>query len=155
MVDFELQNKQIFQGYTATPMDEHVGDLKHQRKWGSAVELLAAATLFQIPVYTYTSVQSQKYRWLCYSPLTNPCVKFPDEPYPRSAKELHHLELLHASRCHYDVIMGKDCSNLLTTPEVEVHTMYMLKQYLIIYFLTFCIHDETGSLAAAAREGHN
>ena len=38
--------------------------------WGTELEILAAATMLQAPVYTYTQINSNSYRWLRYLPLS-------------------------------------------------------------------------------------
>ena len=39
------------------------------RVWGSHIKLQAAASLFEMPVFLYTTSQSehQEYKWMCYT----------------------------------------------------------------------------------------
>lgn len=77
------------------------------RVWGTAVELLAAASLFDIPVYTLVPYKDT-YRWLCYQPLENAKLVYPKEPPPSRLKHIDHIELLNVRGCHYDVIVSDD-----------------------------------------------
>ena len=80
--------------------------------WGT--ELLAAATLLQVPVYMYTQMESTgAYRWSKFCPLAPPTIIVCD--YDASIKKLvdmlkptdWHIELLHLGGSHYDLIAGK------------------------------------------------
>ena len=85
-----------------------------------ALEILAAASLLQLPIYTYTSAGTThgKYRWVCYKPLSESALTwFPqDEPYPRRVWEMSHIELLHSGGCHYDCIVDIEGESPLTLP---------------------------------------
>lgn len=108
LVDFVTRNKCSFRPFVDGSVEEHVGQMRYMRKWGTALEILAAASLLQIPIYTYTPSVQGTYKWLRYMPLTESTLQFPEEPYPRHAKFLNHIELLHASACHYDCIVFID-----------------------------------------------
>ena len=96
LVDFVSNNKPNFQAFCHGNMEQHLGRMKYQRCWGTAVEILAAASLLQMPIYTYTPDKHSKYRWMCYKPLVESALNwFPDEPYPKQAEEMNHIELLH------------------------------------------------------------
>ena len=50
---FLLKNKLEFQPFQSTPVEDHVQEIRHERIWEAALELLAVASLMQFPVYTY------------------------------------------------------------------------------------------------------
>ena len=94
--------------------------------WGTEIELLAAATLLQAPMYTYTQMGSTKsYRWTRFHPLAPPtnivcdyaaCIeKLVYMPKPSD----WHIELLHFGGCHYDLIVSVHHENRLTFPPLS------------------------------------
>lgn len=118
LVDFVIKNKCSFQPFVKESVEEHARQMRYMRRWGTALEILAAASLLQIPIYTYTPSVQGVYKWLRYLPLTESTLQFPDEPYPRHAKSLNHIELLHASACHYDCIISTDGGFPLEEPHL-------------------------------------
>ena len=118
LVDFVTNNKHSFQPFIKGSLEEHVRQMRYMRRWGTAVEILAAASLMQIPIYTYTPNAEGLYKWIYYMPLKESTLQFPDEPYPRHAKSQSHIELLHASGCHYDCIVTVDGGFPLEEPHV-------------------------------------
>jgi len=87
--------------------------------WGTELEILAAVTLLQAPVYTYTQINSNSYRWSRYLPLS------PVHPiYHDSVQRLvhmikpadYHLELLHYKRSHCNVIVADIEDSRLSFP---------------------------------------
>ena len=85
--------------------------MRYNRCWGTAIEILAIASLLQIPVYTYSPAGSHNkvYRWIRYNPLPESSLHFPtDESYPKGADELNHLELVHTGAYHYDCVVWED-----------------------------------------------
>ena len=83
--------------------------------WGTDVELLAAATMLQAPIYTYTQPDdSGEYRWSRHRPLAQPSQVVCD--YVPSIRRLvhmtkppnYHLELLHFNGNHYDLIVSDE-----------------------------------------------
>ena len=109
LVDMVSHNKSNFRVFCNDKIEEHLGRMRYQRCWGTALEILAAASLLQIPIYNYTSAGTihGKYKWVCYKPLSESALTwFPqDEPYPRRVWEMSHIELLHSGGCHYDCIV--------------------------------------------------
>ena len=85
------------------------------RKWGTHVELLAAATYFQVPVYI---LKATSMKWEVLHPL-GPARNYAFQEFPATdtcGEEVNipdHFELLHSSDCHYDSITsisGSSCS---------------------------------------------
>ena len=80
--------------------------------WGTEIKILAAATLLQAPIYTYTQTNSNSYHWLRYRPLS--LVRSVNCDYHDSIRRLvyvvkppnYHLELFHFNRSHYDIIVA-------------------------------------------------
>ena len=126
LASFLLKNKLEFQPFLSTPVEDHVQEIRHERIWGTALEVLAVASLMQLPVYTYTPIHQGVYKWFLYSPLIESSLKFPKEPYPTQADDLNHIELLHTSGCHYDCI-GTEDEGLppLTLPNISKNFKYI------------------------------
>ena len=111
LVNFVSENKACFQKYSRLSIEEHIGRMRYNRCWGTAIEILAIASLLQIPVYTYSPAGSHNkvYRWIQYNPLPESSLHFPtDESYPKGADELNHLELVHTGAYHYDCVVWED-----------------------------------------------
>lgn len=97
--------------------------------WGTEIELLAAATMLQAPVYTYTYISdSREYRWSRYRPLAQPNQVVCD--YVPSIRRLvhmpkppeYHLELFHFNGNHYDLIVSAEQDNRLNYPPLSDFT---------------------------------
>ena len=86
LVDFVTNNKHSFQPFIKGSLEEHVRQMRYMRRWGTAIEVLAAASLMQIPIYTYSPNAEGRYKWIYYTPLKESTLQFPDEPYPGHAK---------------------------------------------------------------------
>ena len=93
--------------------------------WGTELEILAAATMLQAPVYTYTQTNSKSYQWLRYLPLSSAhsvTCKYHD-----SVQRLvhmikpadYHLELFHFNSSHYDVIVADNEDSRLSFPPLS------------------------------------
>ena len=94
--------------------------------WGTEIELLAAATLLQTPVYTYTQMgNANAYRWSRFHPLATPTNTVCN--YDAGVKKLvhmpkpsdWHMELLHFGGCHYDLIVSVHQQNRLDFPPLS------------------------------------
>ena len=87
LVDFVAKNKAVFQPFLTTSLEDHVRHMRCKRIWDTAIELMAAASLMPMPVYTYTPGFRGVSRWVCYNPLKESAFVFPEEPYPRQAND--------------------------------------------------------------------
>ena len=78
LVRFENLNKALFESrFIPSPNAVSFRDhFKHQLwpgVWGTQVELMANATLFQVPVYCcYTNLSGAKYHWEAIKPIATP-----------------------------------------------------------------------------------
>ena len=86
---------------------------------GAAVELLVAASLFGVPVYTFIP-NGNIYHWLCYEPLKSDELVCPKDPLPLRLYNIDHIELLNVHGCHYDSIALSDGGvNMLDRPPLR------------------------------------
>ena len=111
LVTFATHNKTLLQKFChPTPIENHLNGMKLDRIWGTDLEIHSAASLWQVPIYVCTqNPNDPKYFWVLFKPIDCSKLVLPDEyqqlPLPPG---VHHFELLHAWRCHYDVIVGPD-----------------------------------------------
>ena len=78
LANFISQNRKYFQLYIGGEMVEYIAKVRQSRVWGTAIELLAAASFFSIPVYTSVP-NGNTYHWLCYEPLKGDRLVYPKE----------------------------------------------------------------------------
>lgn len=112
LVDFTTTNHDIFSKY-CTPtsnFQEHITRMKYDTIWGTDLEILAAASYLQLPVYVCTQrSKTLEYYWTRFKPLHG--LNSPKEHYfsdiPQT-KTIHHLEICHRDRCHYDAVKMAD-----------------------------------------------
>lgn len=123
---FENFNSELFSGLLLAvnkqTMREHLRHMGMPNTWGTHIELFAAATYFNIPVYTFI-VDPTNLRWEVFKPLKSQNLCYPvtvdneDELFiPPS-----HIELLYYPDKHYDSIVDLDtevCST--TTPQITI-----------------------------------
>ena len=76
-VQFVSENQGSFRPY----IDGYLAKMKCTRVWGTAVELLAVASLLQIPVVTLIP-HVNTYKWFRYKPLWVDRLAFPSQDPP-------------------------------------------------------------------------
>ena len=92
------------------------------RTWATQVEVVAAATVFEVPLYCCTQDQSNVYMWHVVKPFftDRECpLKHPAFPQPSDSTTLlrpAHFELFYYDNCHYDVIVSTTTGKVSTTP---------------------------------------
>ena len=101
--------------------------MKYDTIWGTDLEIHAAASYLNIPIYVCTQRgQTKEYYWERFKPLaaTVPPKEhyFSDIP---QTKVLHHLELCHRDRCHYDVVKMSDGLRPIHPPSLDNTVVYM------------------------------
>jgi len=119
---FVATNRDRFKGIVLDgDVENHVRKMQHLTVWGPQVELQAAASLYQVPVYLLTfSKQLHKYSWQCYQPWDSSKLNFPEtEPSPTRLSNLDHVELLHLRGCHFDCILHREGGFSLDRPVLE------------------------------------
>ena len=140
LANFLSQNRKYFQPYVDGQMVEYIAKVKQSMVWGTAVELLATATLFGIPVFTFLP-NGNSYHWLYYEPLQSGKFVYPQDPPPLRLLNLDHIELLNANGWHYDVIASSEggvldrplLSNKIDT--ITLNWLYGILQQCYIWWL--------------------
>ena len=113
LVDYTTRNQKVFTKYY-TPLcslEEHTARMKYETIWGTDLEIRVAAAYFQLPIYVCTQKSGDlTYYWECFQPVPSSILQplihqYFETPYINA---LHHLELCHSDRCHYDTIVMSD-----------------------------------------------
>ena len=73
LLKFVKMNTEIFRPYVFhKTLEDHIDNMQHNRKWGTQVELIASASLFEMDVFVFTDTYGStcsEYRWMKYSPI--------------------------------------------------------------------------------------
>ena len=126
LVDFTTTNSSIFSKYcTLDSFEEHTSRMKYETVWGTDLELRAASSYFQIPIYVCTQ-RSKTHYWECYRPLPAliPLKEYFFSDMPQT-KALDHLEICHRNRCHYDVVIMSDGLRPVYPPQLQNTSLYL------------------------------
>ena len=98
----------IIANYHSLSLKEHILRMKVDRVWGTAVELQAMASLYQVPIKVLSHyTKAPNFRWNSYTPQTD-LEKFEQPLYPSlvhgRAPSEYHVELYYHEGCHFDRI---------------------------------------------------
>ena len=110
-------NKQQFKPFIIgpVPIDRHVINMSKLGTWGTQVELIAASTLFQVPIYVASkNTNSYSYCWRKYSPIVV------DKLVPMNIGKSH-IELIHSNDYHFDPVLSVLGASEPTIPRREYH----------------------------------
>ena len=135
LVRFENLNTRIFQnrlvqGINAPTFKQHIKKMLSPSTWGTHIEVMAASTMFQIPIYYATKNNKDGYKWQVIHPMEKShSLRYPfitsEEPYT-SMKTPSHMELLYHENCHYDCIVSFATHTLhLLPPHIPKDTSYV------------------------------
>ena len=107
-------------------MSSHIKKMLRPGVWGTHLELFAASTYFQIPLYILKHSSDNQCKWEILRPLGSidkfnyqlcPAIDTTDEDFSKP----DHFELLHSCDCHYDSITAKDGTSLSRPKIIETH----------------------------------
>ena len=110
------QNKQNFRPFLIqeTSIETHIRKMYKSGTWGTHLEIIAAATLYQLPIYVASRcVQGQAYYWRKYSPIS--VDNLVNINTGRS-----HVELIHMNECHFDPVIPVS-SHGVSEPVIPCH----------------------------------
>ena len=135
LVRFENVNTNIFQnrlvqGINAHTFEQHIQKMLSPSTWGTHIEVMAASTMFQIPIYYATKNNDGGYKWQVIYPLEKShSLRYPpiisEEPYT-SMKTPSHMELLYHENYHYDCIVSSATHAIhLVPPHLPKDTSYV------------------------------
>ena len=106
LVRFENLNAQFFEPLLNEPtINEHIAVMSRPCSWGTHIEILAAASLFQVPVYEYVQTQDHiSDHWEVNYPLA-PAETFNQVPVAGFLTLPSHFELCYKVNSHYDCVV--------------------------------------------------
>ena len=120
LVNFIASNPEMFRGMVISrTLEEHMEEIQKNTQWGTHVEIQAAASLFQAPVYVATdSLVQGTFEWTIFEPQEKsrlvgtgdintliPCLAYKQ-----------HLELCYTAGTHYDSVMPLTGDTLPPSP---------------------------------------
>ncbi|XP_065888309.1 uncharacterized protein [Dysidea avara] len=120
-----MENQKDFSKYVSGEMETHLKSLMELGRWGTQVELKAAAGITQLPIYVYTPTlrADGQYAWNKIVPCTHSppldTVSIPDH---LKDLGLNHIELCHTKGIHYDIIV---CADGSYPGDIPKHTFCM------------------------------
>ena len=130
LVDYITCNPEVFSNYCSPSrtLDEHTARMRYETVWGTDLEIRVAATYFQLPIYVCTQRSGTlTYFWECFQPLPSHTLQPLAQPYFETPliNALHHLELRHSDRCHYDTVVMSDGLRPIFPPNIESTVTHM------------------------------
>ena len=136
LVRFINLNQSLFTNYlsppaTATTITEHIQRMLCPQTWGTHIEIMAAATFFQKPVFFIKIRSTGPYQWECHNPLPVTGLHFPLITDPPDSQFIHvtpitHFELAYAINLHYNsIILQKTDRPSLECPFIETRVIDM------------------------------
>ena len=114
LLRFENLNRLCFQPFLTSinplSMEEHISAMLCPGTWGTHIEILAAATYYNVAVYYCCHSAKKGHHWERCQPLQQPKHGFHYIDLSGSALEHiappHHFELAYTTNCHYDSIIS-------------------------------------------------
>ena len=130
LVDYTTCNPQVFANFCSPlcTLEEHTARMRYETVWGTDLEIKVAATFFQLPIYVCTQRSGTLiYYWECFQPLPPNNLQPLVHPYFDTPliNALHHLELCHSDRCHYDTVVMSDGLRPIFPPNLERTVTHM------------------------------
>jgi len=102
LVEFVTVNSHVLAKYCFSCSTEHVSRMKYETVFGTYLELRAAASDLQLPIYvcTWRSGSLYKYYWNYIPPHPNIDLVPPSKKFITCVPQVGHFEICHSSRCH-------------------------------------------------------
>ena len=124
---FESRNERVFTSHLPqqshsqqSSILEHVKRISNPGTWGTDLELLAAATYFQIPVYfCCTDNVTDKWLWNRVQPIASPTdLAYPVvvDSFPERSVAPTHFEIVYWRDTHYDSVVSRETGKPCTIP---------------------------------------
>ena len=105
-------------------IEEHCTNVGTLSTWATEVEVIAAATIFRVPVYFCTVKSDSMPTWNVTHPLSESkwLLNYPELPEIDQSIPLlrpKHFELLYYENCHYDAIVSCESGEVcISTPDL-------------------------------------
>ena len=116
----QRKQKMLMPAVNELTFSGHIRKLITPCAWATHVEVMAAATYFQVPVYECCLDPSKtKYRWECIAPQSPPShFRYPEvteDMFTREVVVPNHFELVYIHNQHYDCIVSHETGKLSAT----------------------------------------
>ena len=124
LINFEVKNSEVFAklctSINSTSLVEHVETRRKVFTWGTTVEILATASLFQVNIFEVTeSLVPGKVKWTKYSPIS--CEKLIGlEDASDFGCSKSWLEIVFIGGRHFDSIKPLSKNGKLTRPQLDL-----------------------------------
>ena len=131
LVTFISNNKPVFLKYvTSETFEEHVATVSRQGAWGTQVELYAAASYYQLPIYIFSPhPKSNKYRWLLFEPEQRSQLFYGKKcasAQPNFITQcITHIELCHTTGDHFDCVLTLNNTPSTSHPQLDHSSSYI------------------------------
>jgi hypothetical protein len=99
--------REILQKTPEVRLKEHLDAVSKLGSWGTQLEIVAAATLFQVDIYVATdSLVEGECRWTRFTPLKGPVEIPPDiGSFQKSLDCKRWIEIAYENQCHYNSVL--------------------------------------------------
>lgn len=124
LTEFERANKGTFEKYLTksqdTIIENHITSMAKPCTWATQIEVLSAASCFQIPIYSCHRSED-KCTWNIHRP-----ISIPDHwDYPAKV-QLNHFEMVYHAGAHYDSVINIETNRVSQIPPTIVEqTIHM------------------------------
>lgn len=123
---FENLNQSVFERrlteINASTITEHICQLQKPSTWGTHIEIAAAATYFQLPVYYCQKFPNGQCNWQVVNPLnSSENFRYPNIDDTTAIKSLKHVELVYHAGSHYDSIVSDSTKEPCIDPPILVN----------------------------------
>lgn len=113
-------NSSLMQSYCDGSISDHISRVKYLTTWGTHVELLAAASLLQMPIYVCTQKSGNgEYYWELFKPIESSPLQLSESLTLTKPVGIDHFEICHTMRCHYDIITMSDGLRPINPPKIQ------------------------------------
>ena len=125
-ISFVEANRQVFEKYIMKgTFEEHISAMKQQGAWATQLEIFAAASLYQLPIYLCSPhPTTHEYRWLMFKPVDHAHLYF-QEDMLKMLPTSNHIELCHTGGDHFDCVFDQDNAIPTTPPQLNNNSSSM------------------------------
>lgn len=112
----------LIDGVNCSTVKQQVQHMMKPSSWGTHMEIVAAATLFRIPVYYCTQSTPGQFTWGVFHPIAADRISFPvfTEDLLMNPFTTSHIEMYYHSSdggsAHYDAIVSLQTGTMCVTP---------------------------------------
>ena len=128
LVAFLCKNRPVLLKYiTTATFEEHIAAIIRQGAWGTQVELYAAASFYQLPLYLFSPhPKTNNYRWLLFEPEQRSQLLYGENcAPPQTNSTMTHIELCHTTGDHFDCVLTLNNELPNSHPQLDNTSSYI------------------------------